>query len=148
MTRRMTSRIDGIRCYSELITLPTLQERYEYLRLKSVVGESTFGSDRFLNQMFYSGSLWKTIRRDVILRDQACELGLPGYTIPDESKIFVHHMNPIDVDDLVDDTEFLTNPEYLICVSKRLHDAIHYGDKLPWGFELQERRPGDTCPWK
>lgn len=144
----MISTIDGIRTYSELITLPTLQERYEYLRLKGTVGKETFGFDRYLNQAFYLSGRWKEIRRDIIVRDNANELGLEGYPIPDGVTLFIHHMNPINVNDLVDDTEYLTNPEYLICVSKRLHDAIHYGDKLPWGFELEERRPGDTCPWK
>lgn len=143
----MTSRIN-IRTYEELIKLPTLQERYEYLRLSGTVGAETFGFDRYINQQFYVSSRWKTIRRDIIVRDKACECGLEGFQIPEGEKIFVHHMNPINIDDLADDSEYLSNPEYLICVSKKLHDAIHYGTKLPWGFQIEERRPGDTCPWK
>lgn len=150
----MTSKI---RTYSELITLPTLQERYEYCRLLGVVGEETFGFERFLNQQFYCTDRWKEIRRQIIIRDQCCELGLEGYDIPQTYKtksgrnhgnVFIHHMNPIAVKDLTNDTEYLSNPEYLICVSKKMHDAIHYGTKLPWGFILEERSPGDTCPWK
>lgn len=153
MTNSMTSKI---RTYSELIALPTLEERYEYCRLPGNVGEETFGFDRFINQQFYRTSRWEQIRQEIIVRDQCCELGLEGFDIPPVYKtsdgktrgnVFIHHLNPIAVKDLVNDTEYLTNPEYLVCVSKRLHDAIHYGDKLPWGYVLETRSPGDTCPW-
>ena len=135
-----------IRCYTDLIQLPTFKERYEYLRLGGIVGQDTFGFDRYLNQKFYHSQEWKQIRRDVIIRDHGRDLAMEGYELNDN--VFVHHMNPILPKDLVNVPDEIMNPEYLICVSKRTHDAIHFGDAslLP-GLPI-ERTPNDMCPWK
>lgn len=135
-----------IRTYSELITLPTFKERYEYLKLSGRVGEATFGFDRYLNQMFYKSKEWLAIRDQVILRDKACDLGMEGHEI--HSRILIHHMNPITVDDIVNRTDFLLNPEYLICTIKNTHDAIHYGDSDLLIIAPTVRTKNDTCPWK
>lgn len=135
-----------IRCYSELIQLPTFKDRYDYLRLWGHVGEDTFGFERYLNQKFYRSPEWKQIRRDVIIRDEGRDLAMEGYEL--QNGIFVHHMNPITPQDLIDITEWVLNPEYLVCVSKRTHDAIHYGDESLLPIMPTERTPNDTCPWK
>lgn len=135
-----------IRTYSELILLPTFQERYEYLKIKGRVGEETFGSDRYLNQLFYKDQEWLSVRDEVIIRDGGCDLGIEGREL--DSYIIVHHMNPITKEDILNRTEILLDPEYLICVSKRTHDAIHYGDS---GLLIPDpiiRTKNDTCPWK
>ena len=134
------------RSYKELSRLKTFDERFEYLKIGGVVGESTFGFERFMNQMLYNSSKWKRIRNQVIIRDKGCDLGLDGYDIQD--KIIVHHMNPMTVDDLKEFSEDVFNPEYLICVSPMTHNAIHYGDRNLLPKPFVERRPGDTCPWK
>lgn len=137
----------NIRTYSELITLPTFEERYRYLKLDGVVGEDTFGFDRYLNQEFYQRDQeWKRIRDFVIIRDQGCDLGVEGREI--RGKILVHHMNPITKDDILKRSEFLLNPEYLICTLKSTHDAIHYGDENLLMKGPVERKPNDTCPWR
>ena len=135
-----------LRCYKELIRIPTFNERFEYLKLGGLVGESTFGYERYMNQMLYASSKWRRLRNQIIIRDNGCDLGLEGYEIPE--KIFVHHMNPLTVDALTELSDDVFNPEYLICVSQLTHNAIHYGDSnlLPKGPIV--RRPGDTCPWK
>ena len=138
--------MSDLRCYRELIRLKTFDERFEYLKLKGIVGESTFGYDRYLNQLLYTSGEWRRIRRDIILRDNGCDLAVEGYDIPDI--IIVHHMNPISVEDLIDFSEDVINPEYLICVSHDTHNAIHYGDRSLLTREPIERKPGDTCPWK
>ena len=135
------------RTYSELIRIPTFEERFEYLKLNGIVGESTFGFDRYLNQSLYHQSKeWKQTRAKVIVRDNGCDLGIEdrkiGYTI------IVHHMNPISVEDIENRNPSIFDPEFLICVSIDTHNAIHFGNsdllvKLP-----TERRPGDTCPWR
>ena len=135
-----------IRCYTDLIQLPTFKERYDYLRIGGLVGQDTFGFDRYLNQKFYHSPEWKKIRRDVIIRDEGRDLAMEGYELQDN--IFVHHMNPINPKDLVDVPEEILNPEYLICVSKRTHDAIHFGDESLLPKLLTERTPNDMCPWK
>lgn len=135
-----------IRTYSELILLPTFEERFEYLRLDGRVGEDTFGFDRYLNQLFYRSYEWKKIRDQVIIRDNGCDLGIEGYDI--YGKILIHHMNPITARDIADRTELLLNPEYLICVTHDTHNAIHYGDENLIIKAPVERRPNDTCPWK
>lgn len=134
-----------IRRYSELKRLETLEERFAYLQLRGSVGSETFGFDRYLNQDFYSSWEWKKARVDVIARDLGCDLGLEGYEIFD--KVYVHHMNPISVSDITHFNEEILNPEYLICVTHRTHNAIHYGDErlLPRGPIV--RRPGDTKLW-
>lgn len=135
-----------IRTYSELIQLKTFEERFEYLKLDGVVGRETFGFDRYLNQMFYTSIEWKKFRRDIILRDNGCDLAIPGLDIV--GKIFIHHLNPITKEDILNQTEYLMNPEFVICSSKLTHDAIHYGDSdlLPKG--PIERKRNDTCPWR
>lgn len=135
-----------IRTYSELMRIPTFEERYEYLRLNSFVGESTFGFDRYLNQNFYKSSEWKRLRNQIIIRDNSCDLGVEGYEI--NNHIIIHHMNPISIDDIRDISDFLMNPEYLICTSLRTHNAIHYGDKSSIPSGPIERKPNDTCPWR
>lgn len=136
-----------IKIYSELITLPTFEERYRYLKLDGVVGEDTFGFDRYLNQEFYQRDQeWKRIRDFVIIRDQGCDLGIEGREI--RGKILVHHMNPITKDDILKRSDFLLNPEYLICTLKSTHDAIHYGDENLLMKGPVERKPNDTCPWR
>lgn len=138
--------MSNLRCYRELIRLKTFDERFEYLKLKGIVGEATFGYDRYLNQLLYTSGEWRRIRRDIILRDNGCDLAVEGCDILD--MIIVHHMNPISVEDLIDFSDDVINPEYLICVSHDTHNAIHYGDKSLLTREPIERKPGDTCPWK
>lgn len=136
-----------IRTYRELIQLPTLKERFGYLKLSGSVGTATFGYDRYLNQNFYRSYEWQNLRNKIIVRDNGCELGLDGYEI--KGRIFIHHMNPITDKDIVDNTEYLMNPDFLICVSIDMHNAIHYGnDDIVRVKEWVERRPNDTCPWK
>lgn len=136
----------GIRTYSELITIPTFEDRFEYLKLNGKVGEETFGFDRYLNQMLYRSKDWLDIRDYVIVRDCGCDLGIPDREI--HTRVFVHHMNPISKNDILRKSDFLLNPEYLICTSKNTHDAIHYGDRTLLIGDLIERRRNDTCPWR
>ena len=136
----------SIRTYSELITIPTFEERYEYLRLSGSVGVETFGFERYLNQSFYISDEWRSIRRQVIIRDNGCDLSFEGRDI--YSRIIIHHMNPITKEDLLNRTEFLLNPEYLVCTMKNTHDAIHYGDENLLFSVPKERAPNDTCPWR
>ena len=136
----------SIRTYSELITLPTFEERFRYLQLGGKVGEDTFGHDRYLNQMFYTSDEWKRIRRDVIVRDNGCDLGIQDREI--HGLIIIHHMNPITIEDIINRSEFLLNPEYLISTVKNTHDAIHFSDERILITDPIERRPNDTCPWK
>lgn len=135
-----------IRTYSELITLPTFRERYEYLKLDGRVGEDTFGFDRYLNQQFYKTKEWLSVRDEVIVRDLGCDLAISDREI--YGRILVHHMNPLSVDDIVNRSDYLLNPEFLICTSKNTHDAIHYGDGTKLSSDIVERTTNDTCPWK
>jgi len=135
-----------VRTYTELIALPSFEERYRYLKLSGEVGKATFGWDRYLNQNFYNSPEWRKIRRNIILRDNGCDLGIEGREIG--GKIFIHHMNPVTVYDICKASDFLLNPEYLICVSQGTHNAIHYGDESLLDLDLPERMAGDTCPWK
>lgn len=140
-----------MRTYSELIRLPTFEERFEYLRLDGVVGESTFGFDRYLNQIFYHSEEWKAVRREVILRDSngdcVLDLGCDGHEI--FGRVLIHHMNPISAKDIVRRADILLNPEYLISTMKSTHDAIHYGDESLLAFDKPiVRKPNDTCPWR
>lgn len=137
-----------IRTYSELITLPTFEERYEYLRLGDRVGESTFGFDRYLNQKFYKSREWQDIRYYVIARDNGCDLAFDGRDIPDGVKVLIHHMNPMVPKDIVLKETWILDPEYLICTTKRTHDAIHYGDENLLYTDPIERFPNDTCLWR
>lgn len=133
------------RTYNELIRLPTIQERYEYLRLGGIVGESTFGFDRYLNQALYCSKEWRDLRHKVIARDEGCDMGLKGWEIGD--KIIVHHMNPLTVDEIDERNPDIFNPLFLICVSHASHNAIHFGDESLLPKPPVERRPGDMCPW-
>jgi len=135
-----------MRTYTELSKLKTFKERYEYLKLSAEVGKETFGFDRYLNQNFYKSKEWRRIRDQVILRDEARDLGLEGFEI--YGRVYIHHMNPIASDDIINRSSFLLNPEYLICVTHRTHNAIHYGDESLLVLGPVERKPNDTCPWK
>ena len=135
-----------IRTYEELITLPTFEERFNYLKLSSRVSEITFGLDRYLNQQFYHSLEWRRIRDQVIARDLGCDLAMEGYEI--HEPILIHHMNPITAADIRHSTGFLADPDYLICVTKNTHNAIHYGDASMLITEPIERTPNDTSPWK
>ena len=136
-----------IRTYSELSQLKTFKERYEYLRLEDGrVGEDTFGYDRYLNQQFYKTLEWKRLRDQLILRDNGCDLGVDGYQI--YGKIIIHHLNPITKDDILNRTEYLMDPENLICTTHNTHNAIHYGDSSLLVTTPVERTKNDTCPWK
>ena len=136
----------SIRTYSELILLPTFEERFKYLQLNGRVGDDTFGFDRYINQNFYRSAEWKRIRDQVIIRDNGCDLALEGYEI--YGRILIHHMNPITVKDVELSTEYLMNPEYLICVTHNTHNAIHYGDEKLLMKDPVVRTKNDTCPWK
>lgn len=134
-----------IRSYSELRRFDTFNECFDYLNLKGIVGEATFGFDRWLNQQFYSSRHWQDARNSVILRDNGCDLGIVGFEIWEG--LLVHHMNPISPRDIENGEEWIIDPEFLITTSKRTHNALHYGgfDSLPTPFV--ERRPGDTELW-
>lgn len=136
----------SIRTYSELILLPTFEERFKYLQLNGRVGDDTFGFDRYINQNFYRSAEWKRIRDQIIIRDNGCDLALEGYEI--YGRILIHHMNPITVKDVELSTEYLMNPEYLICVTHNTHNAIHYGDEKLLMKGSVVRTKNDTCPWK
>lgn len=142
----MTTIDSPLRTYSELITLPTFEERYRYLRLRGSVGEDTFGFDRYMNQKFYRSPEWKRIRDFVIVRDNGCDLGIEDRVI--YGKILIHHMNPIRQEDIRYLTDILLNPEYLICVTHDTHNAIHYGDEDLLVKGPIVRTMHDTCPWK
>lgn len=135
----------NIKTYSELITFPTFKERFRYLKLNGQVGKDTFGFDRYLNQLFYKSKEWKSIRDEVIIRDNGCDLGVPGHEI--HGRILIHHMNPITKDDILRRSDFLLNPEYLICTIKNTHDAIHYSNEDILITLPAERYKNDTCPW-
>lgn len=135
-----------IRTYSELVQLQTFEERYRYLQLRGVVGESTFGFDRVFNQAFYHSEDWKRVRRQIILRDNACDLGIKDREI--QNGILIHHMNPITVRDIEEFTDLLINPEYLIVCSRATHNAIHYGDESLLLADPIVRTEFDTCPWR
>ena len=144
---KMTNMTTMIRTYSELIKYDSFEGRFRYLKLDGLVGEETFGYDRYINQIFYNSDEWKRTRRDVIVRDSGCDLGVEGFDI--HSKILIHHMNPINVNDIIERSDYLMNPEYLICVSFKTHNAIHYGDEsILINQQIIERRPNDTCPWR
>lgn len=135
-----------IRTYSELIKLKTFKDRFEYLKLDGIVGEETFGFDRYMNQIFYKSREWTSVRRAVIIRDNGCDLGVEGYEI--HGKILIHHMNPINLSDIVHKTDELLNPDYLITTVLSTHNAIHYSDASLLPALPIERRANDTCPWK
>ena len=135
-----------IRSYSELRRITTFEERYKYLQLGGIVGKDTFGFDRYLNQIFYRSQKWRSIRDQVIIRDNGCDLGVKGYDI--YGRILIHHMNPITLEDIERESDFLLNPEYLICTTHNTHNAIHYGDENLLITAPIERTKNDTCPWR
>lgn len=134
-----------LRTYSELRRFETFEERYEYLRLRGGVGDSTFGFDRYINQQFYTSRQWRQVRDHVIVRDNGMDLGIDGYEIND--RVIIHHMNPMTVDDIVAGSSDILDPEFLITTTHRTHNAIHYGDANLLPKPLVERRPGDTRQW-
>lgn len=136
----------SIRTYSELIAFPTFEERFKYLQLNGQVGESTFGFDRYMNQVFYRSQKWKSIRDFVIIRDCGCDLGVEGYDI--YGKIIIHHMNPLSMRDIETESDFLLNPDFLICTTHNTHNVIHYGDENLLVTAPVERTKNDTCPWR
>ena len=136
----------SIKRYSELILLPTFEERYKYLQLNGVIGDETFGFDRYINQMFYRSQEWKQVRDYVIVRDNGFDLGIEGHEI--RGKILIHHMNPIGIKDIQQVNKFLLDPEYLITTMLSTHNAIHYGDESLLVKDPIERSKNDTCPWK
>ena len=134
------------RVYSDLRRLETFKERYKYLRLRGTVGDITFGHERFLNQRFYTSREWRQVRRDVIARDNGCDLGVSGYEIHD--RVIIHHMNPMDKGQVVQFDEDLLNPDFLITTSHQTHNALHYGVEEIFDRPVfVERRPGDTLLW-
>ena len=136
----------GIRTYSELITIPTFEERFEYLQLKGSVGKDTFGYDRYLNQVLYRSPEWKRLRNQIIIRDDGCDLACDGYDV--YGKVLIHHLNPITVEDVLARSRKVFDPDNLVCVSHSTHNAIHYGDVdlLVTGPII--RTKNDTCPWR
>ena len=136
----------SIKTYSELITIPTFEERFEYLQLKGSVGKDTFGYDRHLNQVLYRSSEWKRLRNQIIIRDGGCDLACDGYDI--YGKVLIHHLNPITVEDVLARSRKVFDPDNLVCVSHNTHNAIHYGDVdlLVTGPII--RTKNDTRPWR
>ena len=134
------------RSYSELITIPTYEDRFHYLQLNGAVGKDTFGYDRYLNQILYNSKEWKRFRDEIIIRDNGCDLAFEGYDI--HGRILVHHINPIIVDDVVNRNPIVFDPENVICVTHNTHNAIHYGDESLLIAAPVERTKHDTCPWK
>lgn len=141
----------SIKTYSQLVSYPTFGERLNYLKLFGKIGETTFGFDRYLNQKFYSSSEWTNVRNYIIARDNGCDLGVPGFEI--QGHIYIHHLNPITLNDLDESTKYLLDPEYLISVSYLTHTAIHYGNNITEKdickkYIIIPRSKNDTCPWK
>lgn len=135
-----------IRTYSELIRIESFYDRYEYLRIGNGVGVDTFGSLRYLNQEFYKSSKWRKLRSKIIIRDDGCDLAHEDFEI--YGAIYIHHLNPITIEDIENDSPYVWDPEFLVCTAFDTHNAIHYGDDTLLPQLPEERRPGDTCPWK
>lgn len=147
----------SIRRYSELITIPTYEERFKYLQLKGAVGADTFGYDRYLNQILYNSPEWKRFRNDIIIRDNGCDLACEGYEIKGwkdqegkihRARIIIHHMNPITVDDILNHNSMVFDPENVITTVLNTHNAIHYGDEKLLVTGPVTRSPNDTCLWR
>lgn len=136
----------NIKTYSELITLPTFEERFCYLRLEGSVGKETFGFKRWLNQEFYHSDKWLRFRDEIIIRDEGCDLGVPGYEIFDS--ILIHHLNPITYEDLLNQSPCVFDLENVICTKLNTHNAIHYGDESLLLLPPVQRTRNDTCPWR
>ena len=134
-----------IRTYSEMAKFKGFEDRFDYLRLRGNVGESTFGFDRHVNQAFYTSYEWKNVRDRVIVRDNGCDLGVSGYEI--HSELLVHHINPMGIDDILHAEEWINDPKYLITTCHQTHNAIHYSNELLLPRVVPERKPGDTKLW-
>ncbi len=143
---KMTMMSGKIRTYTELIRLKTFKDRFEYLKLDGSVGEETFGFDRYLNQIFYNSKEWKKLRNEIIVRDKGCDLACDGYEI--QGNIIIHHMNPVTPEDIINRSDSLLNPEYLISTVLNTHNAIHYGNANLLPHAMTERSKNDTCPWR
>jgi len=133
------------RNYSDLRQLLTFEDRFKYLKLHGRVGEATFGFDRWINQAFYTSRQWRQVRHEVIARDNGCDLGIEGYDI--HSGLYIHHMNPMTVDDIESGNPDILDPDFLITVTHQTHNAIHYGDESLLPRPVIERKPGDTKLW-
>ena len=134
------------RSYYELIQIPNYLDRFNYLKLRGSVGKETFGFDRYLNQALYRSPEWKRFRRDMILRDNGCDLACEGYEIV--GKVLLHHINPITIEDITKRSASILAPNHVICLSMNTHNAIHYGDESLLVIGPTERTPYDTCTWK
>ena len=135
-----------LKTYSELSKLKTFEDRFQYLRLDGIVGEETFGFDRYLNQILYKSDKWKQCRRGIIIRDNGFDLGCEGYEV--HGRILIHHINPITVDDIINRNPKVFDPEYLILTSHNTHQAIHYGNEDLLILAPIERSKNDTCLWR
>lgn len=135
-----------IRTYSELMTIDKFEDRFKYLKMGGKIGEATFGYERYLNQIFYRCDEWKAVRREIIIRDDGCDLGHPDYSI--KGIIIVHHLNPITIEDILNRDPKLFDPENLISAAKLTHNAVHFGDESLLPKPLVERFKWDTCPWR
>lgn len=134
-----------LKTYTEMLQYHTFDDRLEYLRLGGGVGRATFGFDRHVNQLFYMSSEWKSLRRQVAIRDEGCDLGIPGYEI--HIGPLIHHINPMDVDDILNQEEWIFDPEFLITTTHNTHNAIHYGSASPYPKVVMARSPNDTKLW-
>lgn len=137
-----------MKTYSDLQNLSSFVDRFRYLKLNGIVGEETFGLDRYLNQVFYHSDEWKAIRRKVIIRDSGCDLGIQDREIGKGDVLMIHHINPITLQDILNRDPKLFDLDNLICCSEKTHRALHYGDENLVVMDVQERSAGDTCPWK
>lgn len=135
-----------MKTYSELIQIPTFEERFEYLKLNGAVGFETFGCDRYLNQIFYQSSEWRRLRNEIIVRDNGCDLASRDHNI--YGQIIIHHMNPVTKEEILSRSSSILNPDYLICTSALTHRALHYSDENLLPSKLIERCENDTCPWR
>lgn len=135
-----------IRTYSDLRQIDTFLDRYNYLKLNGIVGEETFGIDRYVNQMLYKSYRWRKTRNEIIIRDNGCDLGMDEYEL--KNYIVVHHINPITLEDIEEETDIVFDHENLISCSSRTHQAIHFGDEGLLPKTYQPRRPNDTCLWR
>lgn len=134
------------RTYSHLITLPTFRDRYEYLKLGGVVGESTFGFQRWVNQQLYHSGKWRSFKDDIVIRDDGCDLAMEGFNI--RESIVIHHLNPITYEDIINQNPIVFDPENVVCTRHSTHNAIHYGDESLLIVAPIERTKNDTCPWR
>lgn len=134
------------RTYSELMKLKSFEERFHYVELKGSVGKATFGYDRWMNQHFYTSPEWRRFKRQILIRDEGCDLGCDDHPI--YGSVIVHHLNPITKEQIINHDPAILDPENVISVSSLTHNALHYGDIDLLPSKFVERRPYDTCPWR